>query len=335
MAKWIFITGGCGYIGSHLAAQIKDNTDYSVMLIDRRARELSYTAKYCDVFADEDFTSLVVQQAIQEYKPVAIVHLAANSTVSPSMINPSDTWNNNIINTQKLLDYCNLYRVRNVIFASSSSVYADQNYAVDERSPISTYSPYATTKRAGEMMLKDWYGAHGIRSVSFRFFNVAGAHPKYDLGELHGSSHLLARVMEAATMGTAFTVFGRDWSTPDKTAIRDYTHVMDICDAVLRAIEWLPDNPGAHIMNLGGGQGYSVQQVIDTTEMLLSKELPYRYGERRDGDSAMRFSNNELALKLLGWKPTRSLQDMILDGFKWYNSEVYKQLTHAGIHCEH
>jgi len=335
MAKWIFITGGCGYIGSHLAAHIKDNTDYSVMLIDKRARELSYTAKYCDVFADEDFTSIVVQQAIQEYQPEAIVHLAADSTVGPSMVNPSRTWTNNVVNTQKLLDFSRLYNVKNVIFASSSSVYADQNYAVDEHSPVATYSPYATTKRVGEMMLKDWYGAHGIRSVSFRFFNVAGAHSTHDLGELHGCSHLLAKVMEAAVHNTAFTVFGRDWTTPDRTAIRDYTHVMDICEAILKSIRWLPENPGAHIINLGGGQGYSVQQVIDTTEMLLSKELPYRYGDRRDGDSAMRFSNNELAFKLLNWKPTKNLNDMILDSVKWYNSEVYKQLTRAGITCQH
>ena len=335
MSKWIFITGGCGYIGSHLAAQIKDNTDYSVMLIDRRARELSYTAKYCDVFADEDFTSLVVQQAIQEYKPEAIVHLAANSTVSPSMINPSDTWANNVENTRCLLNFCNLSGVRNFIFASSSSVYADQNYAVNEQSAVSTYSPYATTKRVGEMMLNDWYGAHGIRSVSFRFFNVAGAHSRHDLGELHGSSHLFARIMEAAVHDTAFTVWGKDWETPDQTAIRDYTHVMDVCDAIMRAITWLPANPGAHIMNIGGGQGNSVQQVIDTTEMLLSKELPYRYGARRDGDSAMRFSNNDLAHKLLEWKPTRTLQDMILDSYKWYNSAIYKHLTLSKIHCEH
>jgi len=331
MTKWVFITGGSGYIGSHVAAEIKDNTEYSVMLIDKRAKDLSYTSKYCDIFADEDFTSKTTQDAIRDYCPETVIHLAANSTVGPSMINPAETWNNNVVNMQTLLNCCVKNNIKNVIFASSSSVYADQDVAVDESSPLLPYSPYATTKLVGEMMLKDWYGAHGIRSVSFRFFNVAGAHTKHDLGELNGSSHLLAKIMESAVHNDAFTVFGKDWSTPDGTAIRDYTHVMDISDAIIAALKWLPDNPGAHVFNLGSGQGYSVQQVIDTAEMLLSKQLPYRYGERRDGDSLMRFSNNDKAFKILDWKPKRTLNNIILDSYKWYSSEIYKQLTAARI----
>jgi len=331
MTKWIFITGGNGYIGSHVAAQIKDTTDYSVMLIDKRAKQLPHTQRYCDVLIDEDFASQTVQDAIQQYRPEVIVHLAADSTVGPSMLNPYATWQNNVVKTSELLECCAKNSIKNIIFASSSSVYADQNVAVDESSPLSPYSPYASTKMVGEMMLKDWFGAYGIRSVSFRFFNVAGAHNKYDLGELNGSSHLLAKIMESAVHSNDFTVYGRDWPTFDKTAIRDYTHVLDIADAIIKAINWLPNNPGSHIMNLGGGQGYSVQTVIDTTEMLLGKELPYRYGPRRDGDSAMRFSNNDKALKLLGWHPLRSINDIILDGFKWYNSAMYTALTRANI----
>jgi UDP-glucose 4-epimerase len=331
MTKWIFITGGNGYIGSHVAAQLKETTDYSVMLIDRRAKQLPHTTRYCDMIADEDFASPVIKDAIRDYKPEAIVHLAADSTIGPSMINPAGTWENNVAKTLSLLDCCARNSIRNFIFASSSSVYADQDFAVDEQSQLAPYSPYASTKMAGEMMLKDWYGAHGLRSVSFRFFNVAGSHNKYDLGELNGSTHLLAKVMESAVHGTDFTVFGRNWPTADSTAIRDYTHVMDIADAVVRAVDWLPQNPGAHIINLGGGHGHSVQTVIDTTEMLLGKQLPYRYGPRRDGDSAMRFSNNNRALELLGWKPSRSLNEMILDSYKWYSSHMYQSLTNANI----
>lgn len=331
MTKWIFITGGNGYIGSHIAAQLKDTTDYSVMLIDRRAKQLPHTTRYCDIVADEDFASPVIKDAIRDYRPAAVVHLAANSTVGPSMLNPADTWENNVIKTVSLLECCARNSIRNFIFASSSSVYADQDSAVDETSLLAPYSPYASTKLAGEMLLKDYYGAHGLRSVSFRFFNVAGSHNKYDLGELNGSSHLLAKVMESAVHNSDFTVFGRDWPTPDLTAIRDYTHVMDIADAVLKAIEWLPQNPGSHAINLGGGQGYSVQTVIDTAEMLLGKQLSYRYGPRRDGDSAMRFSNNSKALELLNWKPSRSLNEMILDSYKWYNSNMYQSLTQANI----
>jgi len=331
MTKWIFVTGGNGYIGSHVASQLKDHTDYSVMLIDRRANQLPHTSRYCDLLADEDFVSPIVQDALKEYRPEAVIHLAANSTVGPSMLDPTATWDNNVTKTLQMLQCCERNSVKNIIFASSSSVYADQEFAVDESSRLAPYSPYATTKMVGEMMLKDWYGAHGMRSVSFRFFNVAGSHPTYDLGELYGSSHLLAKIMESAVYGNDFTVYGRDWATPDQTAIRDYTHVMDISDAILRAVAWLPNNPGAHTMNLGGGCGHSVQTVIDTTEMLLGKQLPYRYGDRRDGDSAKRFSNNTLAFDQLGWKPSRSLNDMILDSYKWYNSAMFKALTQANI----
>jgi len=334
MTEWIFITGGSGYIGSHVAAQLKEQTDYSVMIIDRRAKFLPHTTRFCDLVADEDFVSPVVKNAIRDYKPKAIIHLAANSTVGPSMTNPSATWDNNVIKTLDLLECCYANNINNIVFASSSGVYADQDYAVDETSPLLPYSPYATTKMVGEMMLKDWYGAHGLRSISFRFFNVAGSHKNYNLGELNGSSHLLAKIMESLVHGTDFTVFGRDWETADKTAIRDYTHVMDIADACVKAVNWLPNNPGAHIINLGGGTGHSVQQVIDTTESLLSKELPYRYGPRRDGDSVKRFSNNQKAFDILGWRPQFSLTDMILDSYKWYNSQMYQTLTQSHVRYE-
>jgi UDP-glucose 4-epimerase len=332
MKKWIFITGGCGYIGSHIAAQIKDTTDYSVMLIDKRAKELSHTVKYCDIYADEDFTSKITQDAIQQYQPETIIHLADTNDFSSSMINPFTTWENNVVNVQRLLMCCERNMIKNVIFASSGSVYAENNIALDENSKLLPHSPYDTTKIVGEMMLKDWYGAHGIRNVSFRIFNVAGAHTKYDLGELNGSPRLLAKIMESATIGKDFTVFGKDWNTPDNTAIQDYIHVMDVAEAIVKSISWLPDNPGSHVVNLGSGQGYSVQTIIDTTEMLLSKELPYRYGDRRDGDVGIRISNNKSLRDFFNWEPKRTLNDMILDGYKWYNSELYKILTQVGIH---
>jgi len=331
MKDWIFITGGCGFIGSHLAALLKDTTDYNIMLIDRRAKELVHTQKFADIFADEDFASPVALGAIQDYKPKALIHLAADSTVGPSMENPYGCWENNVVKTISLLDCCQKHDVKNVIFASSSAVYADQDYAVDELSQLMPCSPYATSKMVVELALKDWFVSHKLSSIAFRFFNVAGAHPRYDLGELNGSSHLLAKVMESAVHGHPFTVFGRDWPTADGTGIRDYTHVMDIANAIAKGIEWLPSNPGCYKINLGGGQGHSVQSVIDATEMLLNKQLPYRYGPRRAGDSAMRYSNNDLAENLLGWTPSHTMQNMILDSYKWYNSDIYDKLTRINI----
>lgn len=329
--NWVFITGGSGYIGSHVAACIKNNTDHDVMIIDRRSQQLRHTTLFCDSYVDEDYTSFVSQSAIKDYSPKTLIHLAAKSTVGPSMVDPLGTWQENVGKMQKLLEFCVNSNVKNIIFASSSAVYDDQETAVVETSQLCPISPYATTKLVGEMMLKDWYGAHGIRSISFRFFNVAGSHPIHDLGELNGSSHLMAKIMESAVHGSPFTVFGKDWPTPDHTAIRDYTHVMDIADAIVLGMNWLPNNPGSHVINLGGNNPLSVQHVINTTETLLGKNLPYRYGPRRDGDGAQRWSNNLLAYQLLGWEPKRNLADIIRDSYKWYNSAIYKTLTQSSI----
>jgi UDP-glucose 4-epimerase len=334
MSKWIFLTGGSGYIGSHVAAQIKTLTDYSIMLIDRRSNMLPHTTKYCDVFADEDFSSHVVIQAMRDYQPEMVIHLAADSTIGPGIMAPFDTWDNNVIKTLQMLRACSVHGIKKVVFASSSSVYADSDNAVSESSPCAPCNPYARTKFAIEHALQDCYTAFGISSMSLRFFNVAGAHNRYDLGELHGSSHLLARIMESAVHGTPLQVFGRDWPTPDGTAIRDYIHVMDVVDAIMRSIKWLENNQGARMVNLGSGNGVSVQSMIDTTEMLLNKELPYLYAPRRPGDSAKRFSDNGLAYELLGWKPSMSLSDMIRDSYKWYSCDTYKNLTNLGIHHE-
>jgi len=250
------------------------------------------------------------------------------------MTNPGVTWQENVAKMQIMLDACANAGVKNVIFASSSSVYQDQDLPVNEKAGLLPASPYATTKLVGEMLLKDYKLAYGINSVSFRFFNVAGAHPVHDLGELNGSSHLLAAIMEGLVHQSPFTVFGRDWNTPDGTAIRDYTHVMDIADAVLKCLSWLPDHDGAHVVNLGGNNPCSVQQVIDTTESLTGVHLPYRYGPRRAGDSCRRASDNLLAKQMLGWSPTRNLNDIILDSIKWYNSSSYTELTNSDIRYE-
>lgn len=321
---WIFLTGACGYIGSHLSAHLKSNTSYNLMQIDLLAKNLSHTTRYCDIFADEDFSSDVVLQSINQYKPHTVIHFAASSTIGPGQLDPIGYWYNNVNKTIKLLETCVHAGVKNFIFASTSSVYDDM--AVLESSPVNPITAYARTKYAIEMALRDCHYSYGLNCISFRFFNAAGSHPFYDLGELYGSSHLVAKIMESIVHKTTLTVFGKDYETEDGTAVRDYTHVMDIVDAVSNSIEWLDQNPGCHVFNLGSGQGNSVQSVIDRTEQILNTSVPYRYGPRRDGDSAFRIADINMAKNILGWSPNSSLDDIIKDSFKWYNSSIYKDL---------
>jgi UDP-glucose 4-epimerase len=334
MSDWIFITGGSGYVGSHIAAAIKEKTDNKIMIIDSRSKQLQHTVKFCDIYADEDFSSKTVHSALMDYKPVAVIHCAATSTIPKGISDPADMWKNNVVKTIGFLESCVSASVKNVLFASSSAVYADCNDAVTEESLIAPISTYASTKLTVEHILRDFNTAYGLNSVSLRFFNAAGAHPIYDLGELHGGSHLMSKIMESAVHGLAFNVFGRDWPTPDGTCIRDYTHVCDIADGCLAALEWMKTNNGIHYFNIGTGHGYSVQEMIDRTELLLSKELPYRYLQRRPGDTAKRVASSTLLEKYTGWKPTRTLDNIIRDSWKWYNSHTYDILTRTNIWAE-
>lgn len=332
---WIFVTGASGYIGSHLCACLKQTTSYNVMQIDLRAKLLPHTTNYCDLYADEDFASDLVMQAIRDYKPECVIHLAASSTIGPGMINPLEYWDNNVTKTLSLIKTCVNHNVKNFIFASTSAVYDDIDRAVSENGIIKPANAYSKTKHAIELALDDCYNAHGLNSVCFRFFNAAGSHHLFDLGELKGSSHLIAKIMEAAVHNIPFKVYGTDYPTPDGTAIRDYIHVMDVVDALVKGITWLPKNNGHHIFNLGSSKGYSVQEIINSTEQLLNLELPYRYGDRRSGDSAKRFANIEKARNLLDWAPKRNINEIIQTSYKWYNSNVYKKLFANNILANH
>jgi UDP-glucose 4-epimerase len=334
MDKWIVITGGSGYIGSHLASVIKEKTDYKVMIIDRRAKYLTHTLQYSDCYIAEDFASDIALEAIRGCNPEYIVHCAANSTISSGVVDPFGMYDNNVSKTIKLVETATNLNLTNFIFISTSAVYADVDYAVNEASLTAPSNAYASSKFTIEHLLRDCVYSYRFSSTSLRLFNVSGAHPYFDLGELYGSSHLISRIMESAVDNRPLEIYGNDWNTPDGTPIRDYIHVLDVVDAILKLIN-RPFSPDcAEIYNIGSGSGYSVKSIIDTTENLLGKKLNYTYGHRREGDSEKRFSDYEKINTMVGWKPTRNLHDIIKDAWKWYNSENFKRLTKLRIWCE-
>jgi UDP-glucose 4-epimerase len=325
---WIFITGACGYIGSNLSAEIKSRTAYNVMQIDTKAKYLPHTTRYCDTFADEDFASDLVLRSILHYKPKVVIHLAASHIIEKGQKEPLEFWDNNVAKTIKLLNACVAAEVKNFIFASTSAVYSsDMKFiANNEDAGVLPNTAYARTKYAIELALQDCWHTHKMNSVSFRFFNAAGAHNFYDLGQLYGANHLIPQIMQGVVHQKPLTIFGRDYNTKDGTAIRDYTHVLDITDAMIMSIDWLERNSGCHVLNLGSGQGHSVQEVINATEQILNVSVPYRYGERRSGDDTARIADIHKAATLLKWTPKRNLNVIIRDSFKWYNSNLYKDL---------
>lgn len=333
MSDWVFVTGGCGYLGSHISAHLKTITDRSVMMIDRRGLEFPHITRYCDIFADEDFSSDLMMQAIRDCRPSTVVHCADDPSMEHGVQNPLDVWDQNVTKTIKMLRCCAMHGVKNFIFYSTSQVYSHPSGSprLSERDPLSLPSAFSRTKYGIEMVLKDCYVAHGISSVSLRTFNVAGNHHLYDIGPLPGSPYLVPSLMDAMLHGGRLTINGRDHQTEDGTPIRDYIHVMDLADATVKLINWLPNNPGSHVMNLGTGVGHSVQGVVDLAESLFSRQIPYSYGQKKIGDPPVCVSDPTKIIDSINWKPTRTMNEILRDAFKWHNGETYRHLLDLNI----
>jgi UDP-glucose 4-epimerase len=246
-----------------------------------------------------------------------VLHCAARSLVSESMRDPALYYAENVVGGLALLDAMREAGVDRLVFSSTAAVYGEPDQVpIDEAAPKRPINPYGATKLALEDAMA-WYGAYGLRSVSLRYFNVAGASEHY--GERHDpESHLIPTVLRAARGGPELTVFGDDYPTLDGTAIRDFIHVLDLADAHLAALELTASMaPGQEACNLGSGSGFSVRQVLDAAEHVIGAPIPHRVGSRREGDPPVLVAGNAKALRLLGWSPERgTLEEMI--GSAWH-----------------
>jgi UDP-glucose 4-epimerase len=317
----VIVTGGCGYIGSHVARAFKLAGDH-VTIIDRVKRE--HTLKDIDAHFIDDFASDGALSVIIHAEPDVIVHCAGTSLVGPSMENPGEYWDNNVNKTIKLMDVVKILPKHPLIlFSSSASVYGEpQEIPVTEKHHIDPISPYGNTKATCERIFHDYYLAHAVPSVCFRFFNAAGAEPhSFNLGQEPGATHIVARALEASINKTNFVLYGRDYPTTDGTCIRDYIHVWDLAQAHVAASRlsnytggWV----GAHRVNLGTGTGISNYEIVNYVR--ANYGLPNIYtGPRRLGDPAELVARCDTARELLNWEPKFSDINNIIDSaFKWY-----------------
>lgn len=325
MSRKIIVTGGCGYIGSHVARAFKQNGD-AVYIIDRVMRE--HTLKDVNGWIINDFSSDESLAFIINIEPDVIVHCAGTSLVGPSVSNPAEYYVNNVTNTILMLNVIkDMPKKPMVMFSSSASV-----YGIPDRLPISEtdtkapISPYGNTKRMTELILADYCEAYGISSVCFRYFNAAGAMPEtFDLGQERGATHIVARVLEASLAGRAFTINGGDFNTPDGTCIRDYVHVWDIAIAHVKGAKFInsittASHPAALIFNLGTNKGISNKQIVDYVAGLYG--LPFvNYGEPRPGDPDELVADPHSAWDLLEWFPEHSDIETIIDSaYSWYKN---------------
>lgn len=321
MNRTVVVTGGCGYIGSHVARAFKQNGD-TVHIVDQVQR--NHTLKDIDGYLIADFASDEALSMIVNLEPDVVVHCAGTSLVGPSMTDPAEYYTNNIVKTIALLNVVRHMPNRPVIlFSSSASVYGvPDTWPTDEGSDIQPISPYGATKAMTERILDDYFRAYDIHSMCFRYFNAAGAEPfNSDLGQEPGATHIVARALEASIAERAFTVNGDDYDTDDGTCVRDYVHVWDLAQAHILGVNYLLDDypqPGAYVLNLGTREGISNKQIVDY--VFNKYGLPFvNYGERRPGDPDILVADATQAKNLLGWVPKYSNIETIIDSaHKWY-----------------
>lgn len=321
MNRTVMVTGGCGYIGSHVARAFKQNGD-TVHIIDQVQR--NHTLKDIDGYLIADFASDEALSMMVNLEPDVVVHCAGTSLVGPSMTDPAEYYTNNIVKTIALLNVVRHMPKRPVIlFSSSASVYGvPDTWPTDEGSDIQPISPYGATKAMTERILDDYFNAYDIHSMCFRYFNAAGAEPfNSDLGQEPGATHIVARALEASIADRAFTINGSDYDTDDGTCVRDYVHVWDLARAHILGVNYMLDDypqPGAYVLNLGTREGISNKQIVDY--VFNKYGLPFvNYGERRAGDPDTLVADATQAKNLLGWVPEYSNIETIVDSaYKWY-----------------
>ncbi|MEC8937121.1 MAG: UDP-glucose 4-epimerase GalE, partial [Pseudomonadota bacterium] len=321
----LLMVGGAGFIGSHMVKQLS-HAGHSVIVLDNLTTGFRELARHGELVVGDLADTSLLERLFTEHRIDGVMHFAAASLVGESMQDPGKYYRNNVANTLNLLEVMVRHEVKHFIFSSTAATFGEPEYApIDEAHPQRPINPYGASKLMVERMLQDFYTAHGLNSVCLRYFNACGADPEGDLGECHDpETHLIPLILQVASgRRDSITVFGRDYATEDGTCIRDYIHIEDLCSAHVLALEVLVrgEKVGALAYNLGNGQGYSVQQVIDAVQRVVAKDgcsLRVEEGDRRPGDPAVLVADATLAKQELGWQPQYAeLEAIIRHAWAW------------------
>jgi UDP-glucose 4-epimerase len=325
MAK-VLVTGGAGYIGSHACKALRE-AGHEPVAYDSLVRGWRDAVRYGPLEQGDLLDRARLDAVLAAHRPDLVMHFAAYINVGEATANPALYWRNNVLGSLTLFEAMVAAGLRRLVFSSTCAIFGDQDGVVlTETSTQAPINAYGASKRAVEDILRDFDAAHGLRSVAFRYFNVAGADPSGEIGEFHDpETHLIPLAIQAATgRRPALTVFGEDYPTRDGTCVRDYVHVRDLIDAHVRGMLWLLDGGESTAFNLGTGRGYTVREVIRATEAVLGRPVPAEIGPRRAGDAVSLVSGSEKAGRLLGWQPGRStLEAMIGDAWRWHQRNGY------------
>ena len=327
----ILVTGGAGYIGTHIAVSLLEN-GHEVIIADNLynsdaeavKRIETITGKQVKFYEVDICDSDELEKIFKENRIESVIHLAGYKAVGESVEKPLKYYRNNMLSTIALLETMEKYSVNNIVFSSSATVYGDpETVPVKEDAKTECFNPYGRTKLFIEEMLKDAAIANKELSVVIlRYFNPIGAHPSGLIGEdPQGIPLNLMPYIAQVTVGKRekLSVYGNDYATPDGTGVRDYLHVVDLAKGHMRAIEYAAENKGTVAVNLGSGRGSSVLEIIHAYEKANNLKIPYEIAERRAGDIAENYCDPSLAKELFGWETELSLEEMCRDTYNWQN----------------
>ena len=323
----IIVTGGAGYIGSHTAKELY-LSDYIPYVLDNFSTGHDWAVKWGDSCDVDLLDKTKLSDTLKEIKPDAVIHFAASSLVSESYAHPMTYFNNNVTGTMNLLESMHALGIDKLIFSSSCSVYGiPKTTPIPDDHPLNPVSPYGESKSIIEKMLRWYSDLNSFKYMSLRYFNAAGADPDIEIGEAHNpETHLIPLAINVALgVSPHIDVYGTDYPTDDGTAIRDYIHVKDLALAHIGALDYLLKGGSSHSLNLGTGEGYSVNQIIsEVSKISKSKILSYNK-ERRLGDPSILIADNQKVKEILNWEPVYSdLNNIIETAYKWQKKQTEK-----------
>ncbi|MBN2427090.1 MAG: UDP-glucose 4-epimerase GalE [Deltaproteobacteria bacterium] len=319
--KRIFVTGGAGYIGSHVVKMLGDQ-GYELLIYDNLSTGNPWAVLYGDLVVNDLNDKEKIIQTLQNFKPHAIIHFAAFIEVAESVGNPLKYFRNNTANALNLLEAARLCGVDKFIFSSTAAVYGiPAENPVAEDAPLKPINPYGASKAMTEKFLEDLaFGDDSFKYVSLRYFNVASADPEGKIGQAYRNpTHLITRAVKTA-LGDypQLQVFGTDYDTPDGTCIRDYIHVVDLASAHLEALKYLLAGGNNQVLNCGYGKGFSVKEVVDTVKEVSGIDFKTADAPRREGDPPALIADNRKIVETFGWKPAHDdLFEIVKGAYEW------------------
>jgi UDP-glucose-4-epimerase GalE len=327
--KFILVTGGAGYIGSH-AARALAARGFVPVTYDNLIHGHRWAVQYGPFVEGDIGDRAKLLETIRRYKISAAIHFAAFAYVGESVKQPAKYFDNNVTRSLILLDALLDSRVRHVVFSSSCATYGlPDRMPIAEDAPQHPMNPYGETKLIIERALRWYAAAYEFTFVTLRYFNAAGADPDGKLGEVHSpETHLIPLALEAIDGRGPLEVYGGDYPTPDGTCVRDYIHVADLADAHVRALDYLQRGGASIVLNLGTGTGHSVREVIRAAEEVTGRRVPHTIVSRRAGDPAILVADPSLACKVLAWHSQHSdLGCIVRSAWKWHSEYLGKQLV--------